>query len=33
MICIGYNTNCIGAVTKSNKMDTNTFGIVGKLAL
>ena len=27
MQCIGYDTNCIGAVTKSNQMGTNPFRI------
>ena len=26
--CIGYNTNCIGAVMMSNQMGTNTVYIV-----
>ena len=26
--CIGYNSNCIGAVMKSNQMGTNTVCIV-----
>ena len=27
MKCIGYNTNCIDAITQSNQMGTNTYCI------
>ena len=31
MKCIGYNTNCSGAVTKSNQMDSSTVHMVTDL--